>query len=288
MIFFQRKRGKPQKNLFLEIVGILIFAGALFSILTLITYYPNDPSLFSNVTGKALNACGVAGAYLASTLLNGLGLSAFLIPAALFFMAATLHHQEGTPRVISVLGGMTASVIALTVFLTLQWKYWPYSGTLILTGGVLGAWIADVLVQSLNPIGASILSLVVFALMLVISTPVQITRSLSSFLYWGTIFSWKTSRFLFSAFFVFSAVLAMKILPKLYEKISLYIQERSTNQKEEITVTSEVIQTRNSPARNKKRNHRTRHTHHDKNRRMETASNPFFKRVAQKQLQYQS
>ena len=40
--------------------------------------------------------------------------------------------------------------MSLTVFLTLQWKYWPYSGTLLLTGGAFGAWFADLLIGQFN------------------------------------------------------------------------------------------------------------------------------------------
>src|SRR5262249_53521380 len=101
---------------------------------------------------------------------------AFLVPAALFFVSASIHRREGSLRLLGTLGGMTVAVMALTVFLTLQWKYWPYSGTLLLTGGAFRAWLAEGLLRHRKSLGSSIASLMVFCLSLALSTPVSVAR----------------------------------------------------------------------------------------------------------------
>src|SRR5580658_8893864 len=133
-------RHGSSKHLLSEVSSIVVFASGLFVLAAMWTYVPSDPSFFSNFRGPVHNACGRVGAYLASGLLQSFGLGAFLIPAALAFVAATLHRREGVVRLVSTLGGMSVAVLSLTVFLTLQWKYWPYGGSLMLTGGALGVW----------------------------------------------------------------------------------------------------------------------------------------------------
>lgn len=159
-----------------EVLSLFTFAFSLFILCALLTYTPSDPSVFSNFDGVPQNTCGRAGAYLASLILHGFGMGGFLIPAALFFMAAAIHKKEGASRVVGTLGGMTVAVMSLTVFLSLQWKYWPYAGSLLLTGGAFGAWVADALMKEFNSVGSSIVSLLVFCLSVVLSTPVSVAH----------------------------------------------------------------------------------------------------------------
>src|SRR5690606_31147265 len=111
---------KATRHLESEVGSILVFGLGIFSLASVWTYHPTDPSFFSNSTRAALNACGKVGAYLASGLLECFGLGSFLFPAALFFVAASVYKREGTGRLLGTLGGMTISVMALTVFLALQ------------------------------------------------------------------------------------------------------------------------------------------------------------------------
>ena len=164
------------KNPRQEVVSILMFALSVFLLCALVTYSPQDPSFFSNFNGEPHNACGRVGAMMASLILQWFGMGGFLVPAATFFMAYVIHRGEGMTRVVGTLGGMTVAVMSLTVFLTLQWKYWPYGGALLLTGGAFGAWVADQLVQQFNALGSSIVSLLVFCLAIVLSTPVSIAH----------------------------------------------------------------------------------------------------------------
>ncbi len=178
------------KNLPNEVGSILVFASGLFALAALLTYHPGDPSFFSNASSAAKNACGKIGAYVASGMLGYFGMGAFLFPAALLFIAAAIHKREGVVRLLGTLGGMAISVMSLTVFLTLQWKYWPFAGTLLLTGGAFGAWFAEGLLQQFNPLGSSIVSLGVFFVAIVLSTPISVAR-------WGAAaigMAWRVTR----------------------------------------------------------------------------------------------
>lgn len=171
---YAQPQSQQQKSISVEIGSILVFAFAIFALTALATYHPTDPSFFTASTAKVANACGRVGAYLASGFFECFGIAAFLVPAALFFIAASIFRREGGLRVLGTLSGMTVAVLSLTVFLTLQWKFVPYAGTELLTGGAFGVWFAEILLKQFNSTGSTLVSLMVFALSLALSTPVSI------------------------------------------------------------------------------------------------------------------
>jgi S-DNA-T family DNA segregation ATPase FtsK/SpoIIIE len=162
------------KSITVEIGSICVFVFAIFALTALATYRPMDPSFFTTSTAPVANACGRVGAYLASGFFECFGIAAFLVPAALFFIASSIFRREGGLRVLGTLSGMTVAVLSLTVFLTLQWRYVPYAGTEMLTGGAFGVWFAEILRNQFNFTGSSIVSIAVFALSLALSTPLSV------------------------------------------------------------------------------------------------------------------
>ncbi len=232
-----------------ELSSILIFAASVFTLLSILTYNPGDPSLFSNIQGAAHNACGRVGAYLSSWILQCFGLGAFLLPAALFFTAATIHKREGSIRVIGTLGGMAVAVMAMTTFLSLQWKYWPYGGSLLLTGGAFGAWMMEILVHQFNPVGSSIVSLLVFFLAVAISTPISVAHWGAVFLKTAGIVVWKCAKlvvvylaYLLGALVMKAAHAAGDFLQKTMESAMRKARERKEKREQEpaVEVAAEV------------------------------------------------
>lgn len=174
---------RSRKNIVIEVGSIFVFVLGVFTLFALISYHGTDPSLLTQARGNAQNSCGRVGAYLASSILEWFGMGGFLIPAALFFVAASLHKKEGAAKVLSTLGGVSIAVSSFTVFITLQWKFWSYGGAQLLTGGIFGAWIADGLLKQLNLVGSSLVALAIFSISLAISTPVSIAQFGAKFLH---------------------------------------------------------------------------------------------------------
>ncbi len=163
-----------RKNISVEVGSILILALGVFTCVALVSYHVTDPSGFSSGVEIAVNACGRIGSYLSAALLNIFGLGAFLFPVALFFLAWSVYQSEGIVKIAETLGTLTAAVSSCTVFLALQWKSWTFGQGVLLTGGILGEWIAVGLKSQLNYFGASLVSFVVFAVALTISLPVNL------------------------------------------------------------------------------------------------------------------
>ncbi len=183
-------------------------------------------------------------------------MGAFLLPAALFFMAATIHKREGSTRLIGTLGGMTIAVMSLTVFLTLQWKYWPYSGSLMLTGGAFGAWVAEGLVKQL---GSSIVSLLVFCLAIALSTPVSVARWGAAFIRASAQYGAKLARIVGTYLLYLLGLLAMRlahaagdVMQKLIEAAIRRARERAAAVRElkkaPIEVVADVAKEKREPS----------------------------------------
>jgi S-DNA-T family DNA segregation ATPase FtsK/SpoIIIE len=165
-----------RKNIWTEVGSILVFALGLFTLAALFSYRMSDDAFFAAVSGLPHNACGRVGAYLSSVLLNCFGLGAFLFPVAFFLVASNIHKRDGTALVAMTLGGMSVAVATLTIFLALHWRVWSYGGTQLLTGGAFGAWFSDRLIHQFNPLGASIVTLVIFSISVAVSTPIQVAQ----------------------------------------------------------------------------------------------------------------
>jgi S-DNA-T family DNA segregation ATPase FtsK/SpoIIIE len=250
----EKRQGSRAKGMATEVGSIGIFGAGVFVFFALLTYHAGDPSPFTNSVAAPLNACGRVGAWIAAVCLETFGIGAFLWPAALLFVAAAVHKREGSARLIGTLGGMAVSVTALTVFLTLQWKYWPYSGSLILTGGTLGAWLAAALVQQFNPLGSSIVSLLAFSVALALSTPVSVARFGAAVLRSAGLVTWKATKLLVTYLAYLLGLLAMRgahaagdILQKLIEAAVRRARERARavaedarKEKTEIAVAADV------------------------------------------------
>ena len=183
-----------KKSLGIELGTILVTAFATFAWIAIFTYHSQDPSYFTQSTEAVLNSCGLVGASLSALLLQFFGLASFLVPVGFLFVASRVHSSEGLARALSSMAGLSLSVISLTVFLSLHWSTWHWSGTQFLTGGVLGTWLSLYLLRALNSTGASIFSLAVFAATLVVSTPIGIANLLSKFIHASGVILYRLSR----------------------------------------------------------------------------------------------
>lgn len=153
---------------------LLVFAVAL--LLSLVSYYPLDPS--PNVVGEeqlAHNLVGVPGAWFADISLQTLGLGAFLLP--LFLIAMGWLWMRSTtlywPSVRAV--GALLFLITFCWALSLGGDWFVWSGV-VRSGGVLGAVLADISLRWLNRAGTSLLLVVLAVASLYLLTSFQLEK----------------------------------------------------------------------------------------------------------------
>ncbi len=155
--FTLRPTSNPRLN---EPAGFAVLAFAVALILSLVSYYPLDPSL--NVAGNeriAHNLVGVPGAWFADIALQTLGLGAFLVPIFLIslgwlWMRSASLHWPGVRA-----AGAVLLLVTFCWALSLGGDWFVWSGV-VRAGGVLGAVLADVSLRYLNRAGTALLLLV--------------------------------------------------------------------------------------------------------------------------------
>jgi DNA segregation ATPase FtsK/SpoIIIE-like protein len=204
-------RPSAKKGLGIELGTIIITAFAVFLWVGIFTYHAQDSSIFTQSTEPVLNACGQVGAYLSAIFLQFFGLAAFLIPVGFLFMAAHMHSRESIARALSSLAGLSVGVISLTVFLCIHWKTWHWSATEFMTGGVFGAWLSVPMEHFLNRTGASIVSLAVFLIAVVVSTPIGVAHYLSGLIRAAGIIAYRFGRLALTYLAYYSAIALNKL-----------------------------------------------------------------------------
>src|SRR6266496_1373872 len=160
-----------------EIVAILFLALGLLLSLCLISaaFYPNDPSWNAAGQTETHNWAGSIGANVAATVLQFVGLAAYLLPLLLFAGAwrrfrARITHSAWT-RVI----GLAVLVIAASALLSIS-RLHPLFDSSVQPGGLLGAVIAQGLASGLNTLGATVLLVAIAATGLLLATNFSFIR----------------------------------------------------------------------------------------------------------------
>jgi S-DNA-T family DNA segregation ATPase FtsK/SpoIIIE len=148
---------KKHPYLWREIAGIILIGFSIFAVCCLITYDSHDPSFFrgySRMPVKIQNGGGIIGSYISSWLFQIFGISAFLIPVALLFIAkkilfpapATLsfYLQSGLWIIFSL-----CAILFLSLYLDTMNAYNYH----FQAGGLLGDTISRLMVKYLNVFG---------------------------------------------------------------------------------------------------------------------------------------
>ncbi|PYV51758.1 MAG: cell division protein FtsK [Acidobacteria bacterium] len=174
-----------------ELLGFLLCVSALLVFLALASYSPLDPSFNSAsvLTGSrvARNWIGIVGAYGSDVLLQGFGISAFLLPVFAVAMGIRwFRSRKGVSPAAKLLGGiwLLMFVPALLALLPgpLRWV-----GAVPLEG-LLGRVLGDMLIHYFNLAGAYIVSTSMLAVALFFCTAFSFSQAQM----------WATTRFSFA------------------------------------------------------------------------------------------
>lgn len=162
-----------RRSLQREIPGIILLAIAIFTVLSLISYHPSDPSFnVSHATRVKVihNFGGIVGSYLSDLLLQGLGLTSYLIPLAIGTLACFLFLPMSVGMSYGKGVGFLFIILSTATGLGLEVDTIRIFGRKILAGGVLGDLSSRLLERYFNLPGASIIVLVVFIMAISLST----------------------------------------------------------------------------------------------------------------------
>jgi S-DNA-T family DNA segregation ATPase FtsK/SpoIIIE len=141
----------PNKRLN-EAAGFVLLAAGMVTLLSLISYHTQDPSLDTASSTRPLNLIGYPGSYLADLFFQLFGAIAFLFPLLTFLLAWRWIRSEAIESgVIKLAGTVTLTLSACAALSFAPWRL--FSGNIRL-GGTVGYAAASYLVDSLNLAGA--------------------------------------------------------------------------------------------------------------------------------------
>jgi S-DNA-T family DNA segregation ATPase FtsK/SpoIIIE len=182
-----------------EIKGVIAISLALFLLLCLFSYSPQDPSFTHYVAGhsKVTNLIGPFGSYTADSLIRLLGGSVFLVPLFLFIAGFRYLVEETFEIKMLHLFGLSGLLLSSSVILTMAFQEPSLAGVTLRPGGLMGLFLLHILDARIHTTGTVLiaLSVLIISLMIVCNFSVVFTARLLSHL---TLFSWLKANHFFS------------------------------------------------------------------------------------------
>lgn len=163
-----------------EIIGLLLFAAGLLIILSLMSYSATDQCFSVTGSGAEIkNVIGIIGAYFSDALLRLFGLTSYLIPLLLFGYAIVLAlGREPVHPYLKKIGGIVL-FFASCAFFGLQGETARLLGEEVPSGGMLGGFIARLLISGFFPTGAYIITITAIIISLMLLTPLSLLKALA-------------------------------------------------------------------------------------------------------------
>ena len=166
-----------------DFLGIGIAGFALFALLSMISYSPQDPSFnqFSSQGENIQNYGGLIGSYIADGLVRIFGTGGFVFPLVAILVGWAVIRGQEIRRWPMVLFFGSIFLVALCSLLALQFTHDPFFGKGIETGGVVGASISNWLVIWLSIVGAHLVLILTLFVSTLAMSGVPANRLLQTF-----------------------------------------------------------------------------------------------------------
>jgi DNA segregation ATPase FtsK/SpoIIIE, S-DNA-T family len=154
-----------------EIIGILLFFLVVFTLISLLSYSPDDPSIHhAKVAGQIQNLFGLIGAHVSGLLVGLFGLGAFWIPVLL--LLASLHvfgGHSGKAFLVTMIGGFIL-VITTGSLLACQKNHYILFGKSFSSGGIIGIPFKSFLLKYANHAGGTIILIILWLIGFILAT----------------------------------------------------------------------------------------------------------------------
>ena len=157
-----------------EITSILILGFAVFILICLASYSPNDPSWNTVTTaGKQIsNFGGRLGAKLADLLIQPFGLASVVIPLYLLGVFLAMMTTKKSPPWSSYPGALLL-LLSTSIWASLIKPSLAYHQHMIKTGGVFGDLMSQFFLSYLNMVGTCLIMLIIFSLAIIVTTHIS-------------------------------------------------------------------------------------------------------------------
>ncbi len=154
-----------------EIVGIIFFFLVIFTLISLLSFSPYDPSINnSRAGGEIHNLFGVLGAHVSGALIGLFGIGAFWIPLLLLLASIQFFGDQSGQVMISTLVGGIVLVITTGSLLAVQQNHYVLFGNKFSAGGLIGIPFKSFVIQYSNVTGGVIILSVLWIVGFILAT----------------------------------------------------------------------------------------------------------------------
>ncbi len=169
-----------------DVIGLFMLAFCVFTAISLVSFHPADPSIFSGgAAGEVRNYGGIVGAWVARILLGWLGLVSFVVPPLCVIGSVHFFKREGIRYLgYDLICGIFIALSAMTLLELVFGGKGIFFGGAVHAGGVVGLWLAGFFKGLFNTAGAlvfSILALALFTILLLGISMGDVIRGLAAF-----------------------------------------------------------------------------------------------------------
>jgi S-DNA-T family DNA segregation ATPase FtsK/SpoIIIE len=154
-----------------EIIGILLFFLVIFSLISLLSYSPEDPSIHNiTASGHIHNLFGMLGAQVAGFLIGLFGLGAFWIPVLLMVASIRIFGNQPNRTLLLTLAGGLLLIVTTGSLLAIRQSAYMIFGSKFLAGGIVGGPLSAFLIRYSNLAGGTIILILVWMVGFILST----------------------------------------------------------------------------------------------------------------------
>lgn len=172
----KKKRTPPSKGparpqLGRELAGLLCLFVVLFTLISLLSYSPADPSIHHVGAGADIhNLFGLVGAQVSGLLIGLFGLGAFWFPLLILFVSIHLFTGGDRSRLARLLFGGTLLIVGTGSFFAFFASHYPLFGEQVSAGGLVGLPLKTALIRYSNFVGGVIIVLLIWLVGFILAT----------------------------------------------------------------------------------------------------------------------
>jgi DNA segregation ATPase FtsK/SpoIIIE, S-DNA-T family len=141
-----------------EIIGILLFFLVIFTLISLLSYHDQDPSIDNSVAATTVhNLFGAVGAQTAGLLVGLFGLGAFWIPVLLLLASVHFFSAQARMTIVHICAGGFLLLLTTGCLLAFKQNHYELFGNKFSAGGYIGLPLKDFLIRYTNFTGGLII-----------------------------------------------------------------------------------------------------------------------------------
>ncbi|MFH2044703.1 MAG: DNA translocase FtsK [Pseudomonadota bacterium] len=162
-----------------ELIGIFLFFLVIFTLISLLSYSPYDPSVNNLKTvGEVHNLFGVIGSCIADVFITLFGIASFFIPVTILLVSIRFFSAYTKQIIIYILVGGLILTIASASLLSFHENSFLILGSKFPSGGIIGVFLKSFLVKYSNVTGSVIILILSLAIGFIFATGLSIISTL--------------------------------------------------------------------------------------------------------------